>query len=325
MNSSFTAEGTQWAWDSTSIALAERCLRKYQYTMIEGWQPKEKSVHLLFGGWFASALEHYHKFLAAGATHYEATRDVVQETLIATWQVECKDGSWVFADNVDPHTLTGNGRPWDSGHNNKTRGTLIRTIVWYLDHFADESCETIKLSDGSPAVELSFQIGISDVSSSSVDMALCGHLDRLVMFQGHPYVMDQKTTVSTPSANYFDQWSPDIQMSCYTWAGQILYNIPVSGVILDVAQIAVGFSNFSRGFVYRSKASLQEWYEMSMQTIAGAVEATKENYFPMNRTACNDYGGCPFRKVCSRSPEVRPNLLAASFVRGEAWDPAKQR
>jgi hypothetical protein len=58
--------------------LAETCLRKYYYKMIVGWQPERKSVHLLFGGWYASALESYHKYVADGMSQDEALAEVVQ-------------------------------------------------------------------------------------------------------------------------------------------------------------------------------------------------------------------------------------------------------
>ena len=49
--------GLQFAWDATSLSLAQTCLRKYYYTMIRGVQPRNKSVHLIFGGIYASSLE----------------------------------------------------------------------------------------------------------------------------------------------------------------------------------------------------------------------------------------------------------------------------
>src|SRR5687768_10394656 len=85
MNKSFTEDGIQFAWDSTSIKLAETCLRKYQYKMLLGWQPERKSVHLLFGGWYASALESYYKYVADGMSQDDALAEVVAEALIETW------------------------------------------------------------------------------------------------------------------------------------------------------------------------------------------------------------------------------------------------
>lgn len=293
----FDDSGLQWLWSAHSIGLAETCLRKYQYSKLEGWTHKNKSVHLLFGGWYADAIETYHRLTAVGESHEDAVHGVVSETMIATW---------------DPET----GTPWQSDHNLKNRETLIRSIVWYLEEWKDDPASTIILDSGEPAAELSFKLDLDD------GICLRGKFDRICEFAGDPFVMDQKTTGSAIGQRYFNQWSPDIQMSAYAFAGEALWHIPVRGVILDVASIAVGFTRFERGFIHRSKASLQEWYDQSMLTIERARNATREQVFPMNRTACNNYGGCEFRGICSRSPEVRPNFLKGDFVQGtvtEGW------
>lgn len=306
--SPFDAEGLQFAWNSTSVKLAEECLRKYYYTMIEGWQSPHLSVHLRFGQHYATALEHYHKHVAGGMERDEAVVEVVWEALRDTWDRP-----------LDEDGNETEGEPWDGGDHLKTRGNLIRSIVWYLDHFSDDAAKTVILADASPAVELSFTISVDD------GIVFAGHLDRLVEYAKHIYVQDQKTTKSTISARYFEGYSPETQMSMYTFAGKMLYNTPVNGVMIDAAQIAVGFTRFERGFTFRTEDQLNEWYDDTMVYIERARAATRERYFPMNRTACGNYGGCPFRAVCSRSPSVRENFLEGQFVRGTPMNPLSHR
>ena len=176
MNKSFDESGVQFAWDSTSLKLAEACLRKYRYKLIDGWQPERKSVHLLFGGWYADALEAYYKYVAEGMSQDEALIEVVSEALVETWEFpDCDvcEGKGEFegslagpANGMVPcgqcngeGKLTEGGTPWQSDHNTKTRENLIRTIVWYIDQFGeDDSCQTVILSNGKPAVEHSFRL-----------------------------------------------------------------------------------------------------------------------------------------------------------------------
>lgn len=302
MEHSAFSNGVQVAWDSTSLKLAETCLRKYQYKMIEGWQPRRKSVHLLFGGWYATALEHYYKHRALGLNSNDALIFVVREALEATW---------IREENY-------NG-PWISDHPTKTRENLIRTIVWYVDQFENEKVEVVRLNDGSPAVEYSFRLSVDD------GVMFSGHIDRLVTFSDQYYVMDQKTTASTLGSYYFDQFNPDTQFSLYTFAGQMIYHLPVTGVIIDAAQVAVGFTRFERGFTFRTKAQLDEWYGNALWHIRLAQQATEKKEFPMNDTSCNNYGGCEFRGICSRSPEVRKNFLLGDFTQEEVWNPLRSR
>lgn len=303
-------DGLQFAWDSTSIKLAEECLRKYQYKMIEGWTPFDGSPHLRFGSVYATALEHFYKHRAEGFSHEDALCEVVHEAMIATWDHDL---------DSEGNRIPDTGKVWTSSHNLKTRENCIRTIVWYLENFRDDSAEVVILADGKPAVEHSFALPVDD------DIIFTGHLDRLVNYADNLMVMDQKTTGSTISSRYFDQFKPDVQMSMYTFAGKIIYGLPVKGVIIDAAQIAVGFSRFERGITMRTDSELQEFYETTMHTIRNAQTATALGYFPMNRTSCDKFGGCEFRKVCSKSPEVRKNFLRADFELGPRWDPLKAR
>lgn len=611
---SFTPDNFQFAWDATSVSAFEKCPRYYYYAHIEGWRPKNKSEHLTFGGHYASALERYAKLRAQNYSHDEALRVVVARALHDTWVYELDD---------EGNPLPGTGTPWESTHNTKTRETLIRSIVWYLEHFLDDPAETVILSDGSAAVEHSFSLPLNE------DYLYCGHIDKLVTYSGGTYVMDQKaqplssrvltpsgwttigelsvgdliatrsgefvsvsalhpkgvtkayrvffndgsfvecaedhlwdvatqfestfttrpmtellhkkphvkyhvplcepiqhpevdlplhpyllgvllgdgylngssiqlsttkdwlvekvrsllpegdrmkkasqfnnswtisggatlaaikklnlrgslaynkfvpspylfasvaqrkallqglldtdgswngksrifdstslklveavvalvrslggtaryrdrrdtayrvsirlpylptgvgkryittieriadtetmcisvdhpsglyitdnytvthnTTGNTITAYFFDQFNPDVQMGGYTWAGKQIFGLPVSGVLIDAAQIAVGFTRFARGFVHYPEALLAEWYETTLTTIEEAKRSHESNNYPMRRSSCGNYGGCAFRRVCSRHPQHRETILHTDFQRSPRWDPLQRR
>ena len=299
---SFDESGFQFAWDSTSITSFATCPRKYYYSMLQGWTSIHKSVHLIFGGHYASALEHFHKHRAAGLSFDDAERLVVKEVLENTWDREAD-------------------APQDWMHNTKTRDTLVRSIVWYLETFKDDPMKTVILSDGRAAVEYSFSIDLSD------EYVYCGHIDRLVTYGDADdiYVQDQKTSGAQITPRYFEGFSPDYQMSGYTWAGQIIFSMPVKGVVIDAAYIAVGFTAFGRQPVTRSEKQLEEFRLEVLSYIESARRCHEAGYYPMNRTACGNYGGCEFRDICARSPRVRDKFLATWFVQGERWNPLKSR
>ena len=307
---SFNDAGFQFAWDATSISAFEKCPRYYQLRHLEGWQPRRKSEHLSFGGWYASALETHQKLLASGVEPEQALLQIVRDAMISTWEHE-RDESGA--------RIPGTGAAWVSLHAAKTRETLIRSIVWYVDNFADDPTSIVILADGKPATEHSFSIPLTDA------YVYCGHLDRVVEYAGGKYIMDQKTSGSTITQMFFDGFKPDIQMAGYTWAGKQIFNMPVSGVIIDAAQIAVGFTRFVRGFIPYPEPLLNEWYETTLATIEEAKRSHESNHYAMRRTSCSNYGGCDFRKVCSRIPQHRPAVLNAEFTREKRWDPLERR
>lgn len=301
----------QYAWDSTSLTMLQTCPKLYEYQMIQGYRKKGESVHLFFGGLFAKALEHYHILRAGNASHGYSLESVVSETLTATW-IEDK--------------------PWDSGHSKKTRETLLRSIIWYLDHYKDDPNKTVILENGKAAVELSFRFdsGIEigedhEWDHDAPNYVLSGHLDRMVDFGGELFVQDQKTTGSTLGPYFFSEFNPHTQMSLYTLASRVVFNTLVRGVMIDAAQIAVGFTAFARSITMRSEDQLEEWLDNVASWLRLAETFAATGKYPRNESSCHKYGGCPFRDICSKSPSVRQQFLETDFENTNPWNPLKER
>ena len=308
--SSYDEDGVQWAWDATSIIRASECPRKYYYMNIEGWA-LPPSVHLWFGGHYAKALETFHELEASGIDRETAIRTVVLETIKATWKRDL---------DSDGNPIPGSGAPDTFNEPKKTRETLIRTIIWYFDTFAEEFYRTYITTSGSVGVEHSFRLNFDE------GITYCGHLDRVCLDpEDNFFVHDQKTTGSTLSSYYFKSFKPSIQFAGYTFAGKAIYDVPIKGVIVDAAQVVIGFSAFARIPILFTDEELDEWYDETISIVLRMQQYTRERHFPRNTTACGNYGGCPFRDVCSRPPNVRKNFLKADFVKQEPWNPIKPR
>lgn len=326
----------QFAWDSSSIGPLKQCPRLYELTIIEGWSPKGESIHLRFGIEYHKALQDYDMSRALGVKHNDAVHDVVRALLlrVADWEPAPDEGK--------------------SSEVVKTKDTLLRTVIWYLDQFKDDPAKTFIMEDGRPAVELSFRFeldwgpsaaqafgkevrvssiaggyeGFDPFGQSRQPYLLCGHLDRVVDFNDDLFVMDRKTTTMTPGPYYFHQFEPNNQMTLYTLASQVIMKSPIKGVIIDAAQIADGFSRFVRGMTYRTKDQIDEWLVNLRVLLAQAEQYAIDNYWPQNDTACGMYGGCRFRSICSKSPQVREQWLKADFVQKpeeERWNPLTPR
>lgn len=310
----------QFAWDSTSLGYLKTCPRLYQYIMIDGWGHSEESVHLRFGSEYHQALQDYDLSRAANIPHDDALHDVVRELLIRTAD---------FA--PDPNTKAGKY---------KSRAALIRVVIDYLDEHRDDPAKTYIKADGKPAVELSFRFeldwgpkrgtyaeGKFDTPAGQPYL-LCGHLDSVREFNDSLFVMDHKTTTSTPGSYYFDQWSPNNQMTLYSLAAKVILDSPVKGVIINAAQLMVDSSRFVRGFTYRTPDQLAEWLTDLSYWLDQAERYAEADYWPQNDTACDKFGGCRFRDVCSKSPQVREQFLKSDFTKlpeEERWNPLKPR
>jgi len=302
----------QYAWDSTSLGWLKECPRKYQYHMIEGWIGRGDSIHLEFGIIYHEAHETYEHARFEGLDHDTALCRTVRHLLMRTW----RDGApWRAAKDLSP----------DDKASLKCREYLVRTVVWYMDKFQDDPAKTkMSAHSGKPMIELHFQFEAGFNINFDQPYVMCGYLDRIVEFQGQAFVMDRKTTTSTLGSYYFDQYDPDNQMSFYTVASQVAFHTPVKGVIVDAAQIAVGFSRFVRSFVFKTPDQIGEWMQDLQIYLRQAEVYAEKNYWPMNDKSCHKYGGCIFRSICSKSPQVRDKFLESSFERRE-WNPLEPR
>jgi len=300
----------QFAWDSTSLGYLKRCPRLYQYIMIQGYQPKEDSIHLRYGIEYHTSIEEFHKARAAGATQKAAMRTAIRNLLVRVQD-------W----DVDRDTPVGKY---------KNARTIVELVIDYLDKFRDDVAETYIKEDGAPAVELSFRFELDwGPTGSNSPYLLCGHLDQVVTFGDSLFVMDHKTSKNAIGDYYFDGFNPDNQMTLYALAGQIVINSPIKGVIIDAAQILLEKPHaFKRGMTLRTKEQLEEWTADLEYWLNQAEAYATANYWPMNDTSCGMYGGCRFREVCSKSGSTRHVYLKSNFhklAKEERWNPLKPR
>jgi len=114
-------------------------------------------------------------------------------------------------------------------------------------------------------------------------------------------------------------------MSMYTLAGKIILKADIQGIIIDAAQVQVNATRFGRAPITRSPTQVEEWFkELTQYWLPLAESCSRQDSWPMNDTACGRYGGCQFRGVCGKSPEVREQWLKASFSK-RVWDPLRVR
>lgn len=298
----------QVAIDSTSLGEFKTCPRKYQLSILEGWQRRIESVHLTFGLLIHRASEIYHHLKFEGADHEEALKGVVSWGLKKTFNSTA-------------------GKPWNSDDPQKNRFTFIRSIIWYFDHFKDDPFKTILLNNGKPAVELSFQFDSTFSYSTAEPIRICGHLDRLATFSDYTFISDIKTTKNTISKSWFDKFTPDNQFSTYSLAGKIFYKVETQGLIVDGWQVSVNFTKFERQIIERNPYQLDRWWKELPFWFSQMERCATDQYWPQNDKSCNLFGGCQFRGVCSaKSKQSADLILSQDFVqRNPRWNPLQHR
>lgn len=312
-NSSFSrlAPALQTAHDSTSIKSGEKCWRYYKYSIIDGWRAGTTNPHLFFGQALHASVESYDRACANGQTHEEAMRAAFNTALVESWDHD-------------------HNRPWASEEPTKTRDTLLRTLVWYLDKYKEDPLKTLILENGKPAVELSFSISLADLGDQFIaptgePYLICGHIDRAVEWNEEIWITDVKTTKNQLDENYFRQYTPDTQVSLYSVAGKVIFGKEIQGLIIDGIQVIVTGSRFRRQPIPRTESQLEEWLDDLTVYLRDLERNVDQDRWPMNPSACG-FGNfqCVYRPICSAAPEARDELLNAFYTK-KSWDPLKPR
>lgn len=319
----YPASTLQFAWDSVSLTAAMACWRRYQYAIIEGLQPKgpARAIALDFGIAFHKALEWYENLKAEGLDHDEATRQTVLKLvgyshymkLPTTEEAEAEAAAAAADEDGDDGISTRNTKI-------RTRYHLMRAVVWYLEHYREDEAKTLIQPSGKPAVEVSFRIPIP-VDVGGRQALLVGHIDRAATLNGHTYVSDYKTTKGL-SRQFFSDFELSHQLTGYSLAGSVIFEQPISGIIIDGIALQVGGAQFKRQITKRSEGQISEYLDTVANTLSEAEYHAETQLYPMNTSACYF---CQFKELCSKPPEYRENYKQMLYDRTSPWNPLENR
>jgi hypothetical protein len=325
-------EGTsiQFAWDSTSLTVAMSCAQRYQYEIIQGWQPKnpEVAVALAFGSLLHYGIESYHRLRAAGSDFEPAVVGALRRVLDYVEPGEEQPLIGKLPVDIDIQAQRQEEAEDDESdgidfRNSKirTRYHLFRALVWYFDQYRQDALKVVILQSGSAAVEHSFRVPVGETLSDGTPLLLSGHYDKLVDFNGQQYVSDVKTTKSL-TRTWREGFDLSHQMTGYTLGGKIGLHKPVKGVWIDAVQLQVGGVKFNRFTTGRSESQLREYIQLLKYTADLAEQWALNNYYPQNTAACLF---CKFKAVCKQPPEFRSGYLNMYYERKPAWNPLRNR
>lgn len=351
----------QLVWDASSLKSFQYCPRHYQYANLEGW--RGSSVDLEFGRLIADAFEQFKKFRLDGLSTEAALLKVVRQTLVDTWENDDTqwggryETMWKCEGNLPYKNSRGHRAKCPNAHKgvwfpgdapdvcgechggkiatirryvpdspNKNRQTLLRTIIWYAlsqPENLDDGYRPYVFPDGTKAVELSGRMPLPWFNPFGEQYMMAWNLDYIGQFGTELFITDNKTTKKHLNNEFFQSYNPDTQFDTYDVVATVAYpDLPIKGVMLEGVQVLVGSSEFGMRPFYKTEAYREEHFNDIRVWIEMAEGMALKGYWPMNKRNCFL---CPFKGVCSQSPELREGYLKSNFTKGPRWDTLKQR
>jgi len=283
--------------DSSLMSSFKACPRKFELEYGQHWKPKGQSVHLVAGKAYAEGLEYARRAFYSGGKSPEESLEIGRQALTEAYgDFEC---------------------PPDSAK------SLIRTLgalEFYFQNYplASDVITPAQLPGNKLGIEFSFSEPLDFLHPVTKDPLLyVGRLDMLVSYAGNYYGLDDKTT-SQLGASWSKQWDLRSQFTGYSWGIQ-KSGINLNGFFIRGVSILKTKYDTQQAITYRPQWMIDRWYENLLKSLTRMQQMWEEGYFDYNLDhSCDDYGGCPFKRVClSSNPET---WLPGSFEQ-KVWNP----
>jgi len=294
--------------DSSKLTTYMECPRKYFYSHLLGWKPREPNVHLVFGTAWHLACEHL------------AKSDYSEESI--------EESQYIFFYHYRKYFDSSR----DRDNEPKDAANGISSLATYQKKFKSDLLNFKLLGTEIAGVVL---IGPNQPMAFRID-ALLEERNYSLGGVNQVIVMDHKTT-QRKMLWWKDQWKMSTQILLYIYAAQC-YQGDVKG-----ARIRGAFfykarpTEFDEAPVYRTENQMEAWlastrahYELLMSDMRillneDKVEEEVMDSFPCNEKSCFLYGRmCEFFDYCSADQWANP-LQKCSRVPQEFnvewWDP----
>jgi hypothetical protein len=280
------------------------CQTKFRNSYLHKKAAHSESVHLVFGGAYASGLEAMRRsFYGEGVTLLQA-RERGQKALLHHWLAT--------------------GFPASPENTPKTLANCVKAFDSYLDYFNPstdyirpmvygDSCE--------PAVEFTFALPIPGVYHPQTNEPLLysGRFDMLAQANAGDalFVVDDKTAGQL-GKSLTNSMRLKAQFTGYVWACQ-QYGYPVTGVIIRATQALKTKIEHAELVEQRPSFMVERWLGQLQSDARGMIEAWQNWTFSHSfDEACGSYGGCEFQDCCTAFNEEE--VLLAMY-KNRDWDP----
>jgi hypothetical protein len=287
--------------DSTLLAAFRACPQKFFLSYVEHWKGVQKSVHLVAGGAFASAIEAAREaYYVEGKSDSDAEAIGMSALIKSYGDFEC---------------------PPDSA---KSLERMLGAFEFYLFNYplGGDGAEPITLPSGRKGIEFSFAEPLSIAHPVTGNPILyTGRSDMVANRHGTGiWNYDEKTT-SALGATWSRQWEMRSQFTGYNWA-LLQQGIKPQGTIVRGVSILKTKYDTLEVPTYRSQHEIDLWEKQTLRDIRRMIQCWEEGYWDYDLDgACTEYGGCQFQRICKSS--TPDEWLPAHFMQ-RVWDPLER-
>ena len=302
--------------DSSMLSLWRACRRKHYWSTLRGLYPMGKSVHLVAGAALAAGLEAARRFVFASSSPASVHHD---DILLAAYPAF--------------HSEWGDYEPPETPRNAKTFVHTFSALANYLSeyHPGRDPIQPYIRTDNSPAVEYRFAIPLPILHPSGDPFLFVGRFDLLGYYSFAnaltPVICDEKTA-SSFTFDWAEKWDLRGQFIGYLWAlrqqGINISHAVARGIAIQKTQFDV-----RTAFIQYPDFMFSLWEIQLLRDVQAIKDhflnsskephlIDKKSHYSMDfADACDSYGGCAFRTLCS---QYDPEPFTSNYIL-HRWNP----
>lgn len=293
-------------YSHSSLETYGQCPRKFELSRLQGWRSKRTARSLSYGSawheglaiWYRTSLlteEELREHLVKLATTAGTSTDIISKL---TKQQIREEITILVACAALPDLLD------SEANDHRTYKLLEEQLRCYAKVYSYEPWKVRQ-------VEADFAFDLPG------GIPIYGRCDLIIDWKDKVLPVEHKTTSSI--YNYGENFNVNQQVDIELLGLQSLIEsasdtMMVNAVFVSTRKAGSKAEDFQRyPDITRSPTQLQE----AVVNMAIEVDDIKSDlargYFPMKKSSCNSYGGCPYRRVCEVAPEERHLILDAFY------------
>lgn len=321
---SVTREGdrTKVRINSSSLGIIQECPRKAFYSLEQKWRPDNETPATLFGSAIHKALE---VFYAGDIAERKMPKWEVLELMSYGHRTDGDDTDLLlrsvraFVEKAEPlkELPESDKRSIQNG---------VYTLYHYFKAYIADPYVIYSDEDG-PFTERQFSLIVYEDDKLIIE--LFGTIDFVFQHRLTKEILpgDHKTTssLSFGGSSYYDRDRPNLQYSCYAMGIRRVFGLHSDQFLVNMIEVKAkpktskgSPPSFPRQLTLRDEDDFSELTDCIYEAVTSYLKWKRNGKWPMGPlSACNLYGGCNFKAVCSAPTSMRETILKAKFTQGE--------
>lgn len=295
----------------SSLSVINDCMRKAQYSLIDGYRSNIEADALTFGKGIHKALEHWY-CLPNNLRQLTDIENDMADALIGQPLSEPSKPYETALDSINEFAKTCQPLRWLGDSDKRSLNNGIKILKSYFNHYSSDGMEVLRDGSGLPYIERQCEHQIYE--DSSIVINLHGQIDLILrnIISGQTLFADHKTTASL-GAQFYGRIKPNHQYTGYVLLGQLCLGIMTNEFLVNGIQVAKTKSEFARQSTSRNQEDFDELKIALVDAVKRILEAKKTGIFPMNTNSCTSYGACQYQEVCEAPAKLRDTILKAKY------------